>query len=138
MQPLEPKKIILLAEDDEEDYLLTREACESFADSVDLRRVRNGEELLDYLTKKSRPHLILLDLNMPRKDGREALREVKANPSLRAIPVVVLTTSKSKEDILQTYLLGGNSFIHKPDSFDQLVETMTLLKRYWLEIVEVS
>ena len=84
-----------------------------------------------------RPGLILLDLNMPRKDGREALQEIKSNDLLRRIPVVILTTSKAEEDILKTYDLGVNSFITKPVTFDGLVELMQLLGRYWFEIVEL-
>src|SRR5687768_14268844 len=84
-----------------------------------------------------RPGLILLDLNMPRKDGREALREIKSDPNLRHIPIVVLTTSKAEEDIYRTYDLGVNSFITKPVTFDGLVNVMRGLGRYWFEIVEL-
>jgi CheY-like chemotaxis protein len=112
----------------------------------DLRSVEDGEELLDYLFHRGRyadaassptPGLILLDLNMPRKDGREALREIKAHPELRRIPVVVLTTSKAEEDIYRTYDLGANSFITKPVSFEGLVAVMRDIGRYWIEIVEL-
>jgi len=112
----------------------------------DLRFVEDGEELLDYLYHRGKyeppgssptPGLILLDLNMPRKDGREALREIKADPDLRRVPVVVLTTSKAEEDIYRTYDLGANSFITKPVSFEGLVAVMRDIGRYWIEIVEL-
>lgn len=112
----------------------------------DLRFVHDGTELLDYLYHRGQyvdhaaspsPGLILLDLNMPRKDGREALREIKADPDLRRIPIVVLTTSKAEEDIYRTYDLGANSFITKPVSFEGLVNVMREIGRYWIEIVEL-
>lgn len=112
----------------------------------DLRFVQDGAELLDYLGHRGRyadpassprPGIILLDLNMPRMDGREALREIKADPDLRRIPVVVLTTSKAEEDIYRTYDLGANSFITKPVSFEGLVSVMREIGRYWIEIVEL-
>src|SRR5947207_2373816 len=137
---------ILLADDDEEDRMLTADALAESRVVNDLRFVEDGEELLDYLYgrgKFSGPHaapapgLILLELNMPRKDGREALREIKADPELRRIPVIVLTTSKAEEDIYRTYDLGANSFISKPVQFAALVEVMKQIKRYWIEIVEL-
>lgn len=136
--------VILLADDDEEDRMLAADALEESRVVNDLRFVEDGEELLDYLYHRGRfaensptPGLILLDLNMPRKDGREALREIKADPDLRRIPVVVLTTSKAEEDIYRTYDLGANSFITKPVSFDGLVAVMRDIGRYWIEIVEL-
>ena len=147
MRPEEAKPIvILLADDDEEDRMLTADALAESRVVNDLRFVEDGEELLDYLHHRGRysgagssptPGLILLDLNMPRKDGREALREIKADADLRRIPVVVLTTSKAEEDIYRTYDLGANSFITKPVSFDGLVAVMRDLGRYWIEIVEL-
>jgi CheY-like chemotaxis protein len=136
---------ILLADDDADDRMLTRDALAESRLANDLRFVEDGEELLDYLLKRGkyadadapRPGLILLDLNMPRKDGREALKEIKAEPTLRQIPVVVLTTSKAEEDIYRTYDLGVNSFITKPVTFDGLVTVMRALGRYWFEIVEL-
>lgn len=134
-----------MADDDEDDRLLVKAAFEESAMSNDVRFVEDGEELLDYLLHRNRyseaqlaprPSLILLDLNMPRKDGREALREIKSSPDLRAIPVVILTTSKLEEDIYRTYDLGANSFIIKPVTFEALVETVKLLGRYWFEIVQ--
>ncbi len=138
--------IILVADDDEDDRLLMQEALEESRLANDLYFVEDGEELMDFLLHQGqytdinlspRPSLILLDLNMPRKDGREALKEIKANPQLRKIPVVVLTTSKAEEDILRTYDLGVSSFIAKPVTFESMVEIMKLLGRYWFEIVEL-
>lgn len=137
---------ILLADDDEDDRLLAEDALRESRLANELRFVEDGEELMDYLCQRGkyaepgaapRPGLILLDLNMPRKDGREALREIKNDPELRSIPVVILTTSKAHEDILRTYDLGVNSFITKPVTFDGLVDIMRLLGRYWFEIVEL-
>lgn len=137
---------ILIAEDDFEDRMLTREALESSRLINDIRFVENGQELMEYLrgqgkysekTSCPRPGLILLDLNMPLKDGREALQEIKSDPELKQIPVVVLTTSKADEDICKSYGLGVNSFITKPVSFEKLVEIMQVLTKYWFEIVEL-
>jgi CheY-like chemotaxis protein len=137
---------ILLADDDEEDRMLTADALAESRVVNDLRFVEDGEELLDYLYRRGKfsgphaappPGLILLDLNMPKKDGREALREIKADPELRRIPVIVLTTSKAEEDIYRTYDLGANSFISKPVQFASLVDVMKEIKRYWIEIVEL-
>lgn len=137
---------ILLADDDPDDRMLAKDALDENRLVNDLRFVEDGEELLDYLLQRGRfadrelsprPGLILLDLNMPRKDGREALREIKEHPELRRIPIVVLTTSKAEEDILRTYELGVNSFISKPVTFEGLVEVMRALGRYWFEIVEL-
>lgn len=135
---------IVIAEDDEDDYILTRDA---FAESRlinNLIWVHDGEELLDYLTRHGeyaapesspRPALILLDLNMPRMDGREALERIKSDASLRRIPVVVLTTSRAEEDIVRSYDLGVNSFIQKPVSFSDFTQALRLLGAYWLEVV---
>ena len=137
---------ILVAEDDEDDRLLMQEALEENRLANDLYFVEDGEELMDYLhhqgkyndrTSAPRPSLILLDLNMPRKDGREALKEIKEDPSLRQIPIVVLTTSKAEEDILRTYDLGVSSFITKPVGFDSMVQIMKTIGTYWFEIVEL-
>lgn len=143
----EPQPItILLADDDADDRVLARDALAESRLANDLRYVVDGEDLMDYLRKRGRyaspeaaprPGLILLDLNMPRKDGREALREIKSDPSLRHIPIVVLTTSKTEEDIYRSYDLGVNSFITKPVTFDGLVNVMKTLGRYWFEIVEL-
>ncbi|HMQ34995.1 MAG TPA: response regulator [Chloroflexaceae bacterium] len=138
--------VILLADDDPDDRMLAKEALEESRLANRLLFVEDGEELLDYLYQRGaytdpeaapRPGIILLDLNMPRKDGREALREIKADPQLRAIPVVVLTTSKAEEDIYRSYDLGVSSFITKPVTFEGLVEVMRALGKYWFEIVEL-
>ncbi len=138
---------ILMADDDEEDCELTRDALQDARLANEMRFVYDGQELLDYLRREGayagpsvnapRPGVILLDLNMPKKDGREALAEIKADDSLRRIPIVVLTTSKDEEDVLRTYDLGVNSFITKPVTFAGLVEVMRTWTRYWLEIVEL-
>jgi CheY-like chemotaxis protein len=137
---------ILLADDDEDDCMLAREALAESRLSSELYVVRDGEELMDYLyhrgryvslSSSPRPGLILLDLNMPKKDGREALKEIKNDPELRKIPVIVLTTSKAPEDIYRTYELGANSFIIKPMNFAALVEVMQTIGKYWFEIVEL-
>jgi CheY-like chemotaxis protein len=137
---------ILMADDDPDDRQLTKEAFAESHLANDLRFVHDGEELLDYLQRRGkyadpdqspRPGLILLDLNMPKKDGREALREIKADPALRSIRVVVLTTSKAEEDILRTYDLSAASYITKPVTFDGLLDVVRTLGKYWLEIVEL-
>ena len=137
---------ILMAEDDPDDRMLTREALTESRLANDLRFVEDGEELMDYLHRRGRyvdpatspkPGIILLDLNMPRKDGREALAEIKADASLRRIPVVVLTTSKLDEDVLRSYDLGANSYITKPVTFDSLVHVVRTLGQYWFESVEL-
>lgn len=139
-----PKTVtILLAEDDPDDRLLVKEAFEESHLLNTLETVEDGEELMDYLNQKGdfagrpMPNLILLDLNMPRKNGMEALEEIKADANLRRIPVIVLTTSKAEEDILRTYDLGVNSFIVKPVTFESLVELVKHLGRYWFQIVEL-
>ena len=137
---------IVLADDDPDDRQLTGDAFKEnrLANSLDC--VEDGEELMDYLHRRGKfsnlsntplPGLILLDLNMPRKDGREALKELKANPEFRRIPIVVLTTSKAEEDILRSYDLGVNSYITKPVTFKSLVEIVKVLGRYWFEVVEL-
>lgn len=136
--------VILMADDDDDDYLLTKKALKESKLLNTLIRVSDGEELLEYLTAKGkyektaqRPGVILLDLNMPRKDGREALKEIKSNPDLRNIPVVIFTTSKAEEDIYRSYQLGSNSFITKPVTFENLIAVMKTLGAYWFEIVEL-
>lgn len=137
--------IILMADDDDDDFALTKKALNESKLLNTLIRVKDGEELLDYLHASGdyegeavvRPGVILLDLNMPRKDGREALREIKSDDALRNIPVVVFTTSKAEEDIYRSYQLGVNSFITKPVTFENLMAVMQTLGRYWFEIVEL-
>ncbi len=145
MKPADKPSVLLLADDDSDDRLLIKDAMTECQWPGDLRFVENGEELLDYLMRRGkytgveapRPGIILLDLNMPRKDGREALREIKADPALRRIPVVVLTTSKADTDIASLYDLGANSFISKPVQFDGLVNVMRLIEQYWFKAVEL-
>ena len=138
---------ILLADDDEEDRELTRDALRHAHLANEIRFAVDGQDLMDYLRREGsyadpavdapRPGIILLDLNMPKKDGREALAEIKADGTLRQIPVVVLTTSKDEEDILDTYNLGISGFITKPVTFAGLVEVMRTWTRYWFEVVEL-
>jgi CheY-like chemotaxis protein len=152
--------VILMADDDADDRLLAKDALAETKLPGELHFVEDGEQLLDYLHRRGkfapapgsgpdsgrhasaphasapRPGLILLDLNMPKKDGREALREIKNNPELRKIPVVVLTTSKADIDIAQIYDLGANSFITKPVGFDSMVKIVEALGIYWFQIVE--
>lgn len=137
---------ILLADDDPDDRMLTRDAFVESRLRNELEMVEDGEELMDYLHNRGKysgesarpmPGLILLDLNMPRKDGREALKEIKSCPELRRIPVIVLTTSKAEEDILRTYDLGVNSFVVKPVTFEALVDVLKTIGKYWFEIVEL-
>ncbi len=138
---------ILMADDDEDDRLLTKDAFAENHIANPLRFVKDGEELMDYLLRQGkyadpanapRPGIILLDLNMPKKDGREALEEIKANPKLCRIPVIILTTSKAEEDIIRSYDLGANSFIAKPVTFHRLVEMLQTISDYWFQIVQLS
>ena len=138
---------ILMADDDEDDRLLTEEAFMESHLANDLHFVKDGEELMQYLLRQGeyadpktspRPGIILLDLNMPKKDGREALEEIKANPDLCRIPVIILTTSKAEEDIIRSYDLGANSFIAKPVTFRRLVEVLQTVGNYWFHIVQLS
>src|SRR5437588_1351107 len=137
---------ILMADDDADDRRLTEDALEESRLANDLRFVENGEELMAYLRREGRyanpedaprPGLILLDLNMPRMDGRTALKEIKEDPELRQIPITVLTTSKADEDIFRSYDLGVNSYIVKPVTFEALVDILQTLEKYWFEIVEL-
>jgi CheY-like chemotaxis protein len=135
-----------MAEDDPDDRFLSAEALKEAHLTNELRFVVDGEDLMNYLchrdeysdpAKSPRPGLILLDLNMPRKDGREALAEIKTNDDLRRIPVVVLTTSRSDEDILRTYNLGVSGYVTKPVSLGDLSEVMKVIGRYWMDVVEL-
>ncbi len=137
---------ILMVDDDPDDRLLFKEACEEVRLRNPLQFLENGEQLVDYLKRRGNyaslegepyPGIILLDLNMPLKDGREALEEVKADPELRHIPVIVLTTSKSEDDILSSYGLGASSYIVKPISLDRLMRVVNSIGEYWVQIVEV-
>ena len=142
-----PKPItILMADDDPGDRLLTQEAMKDARLINDLRFVENGEELLDYLHARGkfappasapRPGLILLDLNMPRKDGRTVLKELKNSPALHNIPIAVLTTSEDDADVYRSYDLGVNSYIVKPVTFEAIVDTLQTLKQHCFQIVEL-
>jgi CheY-like chemotaxis protein len=140
------KITILMAEDDPDDYNLFRDALRDSGIPADLRWVSDGEELMAYLYRRgkfeniwdlSNPDIIFLDLNMPRKDGWEALTEIKANETFRRIPIIVITTSRAEEDIVRSYALGANSYITKPDSFDSLINMIKVLGVYWTGIVEL-
>lgn len=145
--PLTLKPVtILVADDDPDDRKLTQEAFTESKLANDLRFVGDGVEVFDYLNRRGKfadpatspwPSLMLLDLNMPRMDGREVLVELKKNPRYSAIRVIVMTTSKSEADINKAYLLNAASYITKPVTFDSLVNVVTTLGKYWLEIVEL-
>src|ERR1700678_1286331 len=137
---------ILMAEDDADDRMLAQKALVKNGADNPLITVNNGKELLDYLYQKGnysdpstspKPCLILLDLNMPKVDGREALKSIKNDENLKSIPVVIMTTSQSEEDILSSYGGGGDSFITKPSTFEGLLKVIKALKDYWLEVVEL-
>jgi len=140
-----PVVTILLVEDDEDDYVLTRDALAETELPADLRWVRDGGEALDYLRHEGgygpldapRPALILLDLNMPRMGGREFLEQIKADERFRTIPIVVLTTSDSKEDVIHSYGLGVNSFIQKPVDFERFTALVRGLTEYWFRLVKL-
>ena len=135
---------ILMADDDVEDCMLAADALRESQLKNPIKFVHDGEELLAYLRQEGEyaeaelPGLILLDLNMPRKDGREALQEIRSDPKLRRIPVVILTTSKNEADIYLSYDIGANSYITKPVSFQDLVNIMRVVGRYWFETVEIA
>lgn len=144
MEKIRKPVTILLAEDDEDDYILIKKGFQNARLSNDLYWVKDGVELLDYLLHRNqyekkesspRPWLILLDLNMPRMDGREALKKIKSDPHLKTIPVVILTTSKAEEDILSTYQLGVNSFVRKPVKFEDFIRAVSIIGTYWFELV---
>lgn len=138
--------IVLMADDDPDDCLLVTEAFKETGMAMDLRCVQDGEELMEYLGRQGlyedtpcspRPDLILLDLNMPIKDGREALKEIKSRPDLRSIPIVILTTSEEERDIVESYEMGASSFITKPVDFNDLVELLRVLGTYWFGLVKL-
>ena len=138
---------ILIAEDDSDNQVLVQSAFQEFDSVYNLFSVQDGFELLNYLRKQGgfleptaapRPDLILLDLNMPRMDGRQALAEIKADPALRSIPVVVLSNSSVQEDILRTYDLGGAGFIIKPQTCEGMHEVVKILNRYWFKVVQLA
>jgi two-component system, response regulator len=134
--------IILMADDDPDDRMLMKEALEENDVPHNIDFVVDGAELLDYLHKRGkfvnqtvRPNLIILDLNMPKVDGREALGYIKSHAELKRIPVVILTTSKAEEDIVKAYDLGVNSFICKPVRFEELVDVAREIGKYWFKTV---
>lgn len=138
--------ILLIAEDDPDDRLIMTEVLAESGLGTKFRFLEDGTQVMDYLHRRGefssppiapRPSLILLDLNMPRKDGREVLQEIKTHPDLRCIPVVVLTTSQAEEDMKRSYELGANSYITKPTSFERLEELMRAVHHYWLELVKL-
>jgi CheY-like chemotaxis protein len=146
MSAINRTPVILMADDDADDRLLANDALLDCAFEGQVRFVEDGEELVCYLRRSGkynaaeanpRPGLILLDLNMPRKNGKEVLKEIKADPALRQIPVVVFTTSRSDTDIAAVYELGANSFVVKPTGYDDLVGIMRSLKQYWFSIVQL-
>jgi CheY-like chemotaxis protein len=147
-QTMEPRNnsTVLMVDDDPDDFFLAKHAFRKSGLKKDFRMVSDGEELMDYLYRRGNfatlessplPCLILLDLNMPRKDGREVLEEVKKDPEFRRIPIIVFTTSGEETDIASCYELGANSYITKPAKFDTLVEVMTSLVDYWLKVVRL-
>ena len=140
------RTVVIIAEDDPDDRLLIRDAIKEASDRAEIHFVNDGAEMLDYLHHRGRfhlagnaplPELILLDLNMPRKGGMEVLEEIKRDPVLRSIPVVVLTTSRSPEQVTRSYELGGNGYITKPNSYTELVQVMKTLDSYWFGTVEL-
>lgn len=141
------RTVVIIAEDDPDDRLLIRDALEEASQQpVEVFFVQDGAEMLDYLYHRGKfqvagkaphPELVLLDLNMPKKGGMEVLEEIKRDPALRTIPVVVLTTSRAPEHISRSYELGGNGFVTKPDSYQQLVELMQNIQKYWFRTVEL-
>jgi CheY-like chemotaxis protein len=146
MSELGKRRIILMADDDADDCQLVRDALLEAGQTQDMRFVRDGEELLDYLYRRGdyaangnapRPDLILLDYKMPKKDGRDALKEIKNDCRLRRIPVVMLTTSTAEEDVKVSYDMGVNSYIAKPATFRQWVKMIKTLGKYWFEVVKL-
>ncbi len=141
MQPIN----ILIADDDEDDIFFVVEALSKSRLANNVYCVRDGVELLDFLHKRGSyteetaptPDLILLDLNMPKKNGREALKEIKSDEQFEQIPVVILTTSDAEQDIVAAYKLGANSYINKPVDFDGLVDVMKVLQTYWVQFVKL-
>jgi chemotaxis family two-component system response regulator Rcp1 len=132
---------ILLVEDSPSDAALTVEALKAGKIANNLNRVADGVEALDYLRQRGkyagavRPDLVMLDLNLPRKDGRDVLRELKTDPSLKLIPVIVLTTSSADKDVLQSYELNANCYITKPVDFEHFIEVVKSIENFWLTVV---
>lgn len=146
MSAITRNNIVLVVDDDADDRLLAKDAISECKANADFRFLNDGEELMDYLlwrnnysdpTAAPRPSLILLDLNMPKKDGHEALKEIKARCELKQIPVVIFTTSSADTDVNRTYDMGANSFISKPATFGELVNVIRTLTSYWLTTVRI-
>ena len=140
------KTVLLMADDDEDDCLLMNEAVREIFKSEHFFCLRDGQELMDYLLRRGvyldikkfpPPDLIFLDLNMPKKDGFETLKEIKEHPELKAIPVLIFSTAKEQEQIEVCYKLGANSYITKPMSFENLVKTVRCLSEYWFDIAKL-
>lgn len=140
------RTVVIIAEDDPDDRLLIKDALREAVQSVEVHFVQDGAEMLDYLHHRGKykhdtdvpnPELVLLDLNMPKKSGLEVLQEIKGDPALRTIPVVVLTTSRAPEHVARSYELGGNGYITKPNTYSELVELMENLDRYWFRTVQL-
>jgi CheY-like chemotaxis protein len=137
--------LILIADDDADDRMFLEQALRQNGYTHEIRSVENGEELLDYLNHRGaytaatapRPTLLILDLNMPRMNGFQALAAIKESPSMRRLPVVVMSTSSADEDVVRSYNLGVNSFVIKPFNYNRLVEVIAALKAYWLETVRL-
>lgn len=138
--------VILLADDDEDDVILIRDSFQKSKLFNDLHVVEDGVELMDYLRRQGayadpecspRPDIILLDLNMPRMDGREALKEIKNDPEFKEIPVIILTTSQTHADIIRSYQDGANCFITKPVTFQSMCEVVSKFGEYWFQIVRL-
>lgn len=140
------RRTILMADDDGEDCSLVAEALREIAAPYDLRFVHNGEDLFDYLHRRGEyedahdaplPDLIFLDLRMPRKDGRETLRELKTDPHWRNVPVIALTTSTARDDVRFCYDMGVNAYVTKPATFRELVRILGAVTHYWFEVAEL-
>ena len=140
--PVEPIEV-LLVEDDPGDVLMTQEAFADYKISNKLTVVTNGEDAIAYIRKQGRfadvptPDLVLLDLNLPRRDGREVLRDIKSDPELRRIPIVILTTSEAEEDVVASYLLHANAYVRKPVDFDQFVAAVRAIDDFFITVVRL-
>ena len=136
---------ILIADDDADDRMFLEQAMRQNGYDQEIQFVEDGEELMDYLRRQGRynaqnapwPNMLILDLNMPRKNGFQALFEIKDDPELRRLPIVVMTTSSADEDVVKTYSLGVNSFVTKPFNYNRLVEMVGTLRMYWMDIVKL-
>jgi two-component system response regulator len=145
IEKLDSKRCILVADDDIDDQFMLKEAFASLNFDGEIQCVENGEELLDYLNNKGKykgtsfllPKLILLDLNMPKIDGRQCLKIIKANADLCKIPIIIFSTSNNPEDISQSYELGANSYVIKPYSYNELIEVVDIIKKYWFSAVKI-